>query len=92
MSRLGSLTNSGGNRVALIIVEVRLGRNDDSIDRQGPFMVISDDFNSLCFNEWFAWHPVAPQVIAQLAPDEDRGRFEATWAGEWRFGRRVQDA
>jgi hypothetical protein len=33
-----------------------------------------------------------PDVIAQLAPDEDRGRFEATWDGEWKFGRRVQDA
>lgn len=33
-----------------------------------------------------------PGVLAQLAPDEHRGRFEATWDGEWKFGRRVQDA
>jgi hypothetical protein len=31
-------------------------------------------------------------VIAQLAPDEDNGRFEATWDGDWKFGRWVQDA
>jgi hypothetical protein len=33
-----------------------------------------------------------PDVIAQLAPDEEIARFEATWDGEWEFGRRVQDA
>jgi hypothetical protein len=33
-----------------------------------------------------------PDVIAQLASDEDIARFEATWDGkEWKFGRRVRD-
>jgi hypothetical protein len=48
-------------------------------------LVIANERTGLCLNEL--------QVIAQLALDEDRGRFEATWVdGEWQFGPRVQDA
>jgi hypothetical protein len=71
--------------MAAMIVEIRLSRNaDGSIDREAPFMVIAEDRTGPCLN--------VPAVIAQLAPDEDRGRFEATWEGAWKFGRRITDA
>jgi hypothetical protein len=70
------------------IIEVQLACNaDGSVDRMAPFVVLASDENrdGLYTNE--------PAVIAQLAPDEDTARFEATWDGEeWLFGRRVQDA
>ena len=70
------------------IIEVQLACNaDGSVDRTAAFVVLAADEerDGLYFNE--------PDVIAQLAPDEDTARFEATWDGEeWLFGRRVQDA
>ena len=70
------------------IIEVQLACNaDGSVDRTAPFVVLAQDEerDGLYTNE--------PAVIAQLAPDEDTARFEATWDGEeWLFGRRVQDA
>ena len=70
------------------IIEVQLACNaDGSVDRAAPFVVLAADEkrDGLYTNE--------PAVIAQLAPDEDTARFEATWDGEeWLFGRRAQDA
>lgn len=69
------------------IIEVRLGRSaDGSIARHAPFVVYADDPNRC------GLYDKEPAVIAQLAPDEETARFEATWDGEWKFGRRVQDA
>jgi hypothetical protein len=69
------------------IVEIRLGRKGDgSIARDAAFMVFADDPNRC------GLYDKEPDVIAQLAPDEDIARFEAIWDGEWKFGRRVQDA
>ena len=65
------------------IVEIRLGRKaDGSVARNAPFMVLAanPERSSLCRDE--------PEVIAQLAPHEDRGLFEATWNGSWQFGKR----
>jgi hypothetical protein len=70
------------------IIEIQLACNaDGSVDRASPFVVLAADEerDGLYANE--------PAVIAQLAPDEDTARFEATWDGEvWQLGRRVQDA
>jgi hypothetical protein len=69
------------------IVEIVPARDDDGTpDRDAPFVVLAEDEDrdGLYFNE--------PAVIAQLAPDENAAKFEATWEGEWKFGRRVQDA
>jgi hypothetical protein len=70
------------------IIEVQLDCHaDGSIDRGSPFVVLAPDEerDGLYFNE--------PAVLAQLAPDEDTARFEASWDGEeWMFGPRVQDA
>jgi hypothetical protein len=64
-----------------------LGRSaDGSIARHGTFMVFADDLDRC------GLYDKEPDVIAQLAPGEDNGRFEATWDGEWKFGQRVQDA
>jgi hypothetical protein len=69
------------------IVEIKLGRlSDGSIARHERFVVLADD-PGRC-----GLYDKQPDVIAQLAPDEDTGRFEATWDGQWKFGRRVQDA
>jgi hypothetical protein len=71
----------------MTVVEIRLTCEPDGAPvRSLPFMVIADDADrcGLYVDE--------PDVIAQLAPDENRGRFEATWDGEWKFGRRIQDA
>ena len=68
------------------IVEIRLGRNAaGNIDQAAPFIVIapSGDRSGLYIEE--------PGVIAQFSPGEDRARFEATWDGIWKFGRRVAD-
>jgi len=70
------------------VIEIQLPRNaDGSVERPAAFVVLAEDEerDGLYFDE--------PNVIAQLAPDEDTARFEATWDGEeWLFGRRVQDA
>jgi hypothetical protein len=69
-----------------VIVEIKLGRSaDGSIARHAPFAVFTDDPDRCgLYNK-------DPDVIAQLAEGEDIARFEATWDGEWKFGRRVQD-
>ena len=69
------------------IVEILLGRNaDGSVARDALFVVLARN-DARC-----GLYRDEPIVIAQLAPDEDRARFEATWHGEWRFGRRLADA
>ncbi len=69
------------------IVEIRLGvKSDGSPARDAPFVVIATDADRS------GMYADEPKVISQLAPHEDRGWFEATWDGEWRFGRRVADA
>jgi hypothetical protein len=70
------------------IIEIQLDCNaDGSIDRTAPFVVLAPDEgrDGLYSNE--------PALLAQLAPDEDTARFEATRDGEeWLFGPRVHDA
>ena len=69
------------------IVEIRLGRKSDgSFARDAAFMVIAKDADRC------GLYKSEPDVIAQLAPGEDIARFDATWDGEWKFGRRIQDA
>ena len=69
------------------IVEIWLAIGDDGgIDRDGPFLVIAED-DDRCGS-----YVNEPDVIVQLAPDEDTARFEATWDGQWRFGKRLHDA
>jgi hypothetical protein len=73
--------------IEIVIVEIKLGRSPDgNIARHGPFMVFGDDADRC------GLYDKEPDVIAQLGPGEDNGLFEATWDGEWKFGRRVQDA
>jgi hypothetical protein len=70
------------------IVQIRLRRNESgAIDRQAPFLLFAHDGSRS------GYYVYQPNVIAQLAHDEDNARFEAAWDGkEWTFGRRVQDA
>jgi hypothetical protein len=79
---------SGFAELPTEIIEIQLDcKADGSIDRHAPFVVLAPDEerDGLYSNE--------PAVVAQLAPDEDNARFEATWDGEeWLFGPRVQDA
>jgi hypothetical protein len=78
----------GSRELPTEVIEIQLDCNaDGSIDRTAPFVVLAPDEgrDGLYSNE--------PAVLAQLAPDEDTARFEATWDGEeWLFGPRVQDA
>lgn len=79
-----SLGSTPGYKMSKNEIVVQLGRKSDgSTARRAPFVVIAENAErcGLCGNE--------PAVIAQLAPDEDRGWFEAMWDGEWKFGRRV---
>ena len=70
------------------IVQIRLCRNDSgTIDCNAPFLLFADD------GKRSGYYIYEPNVIAQLAPDEDRGRFEAEWeGGEWKLGPRLADA
>ena len=69
------------------IVEIRLGRKSDgSFARDAAFIVIAKDADRC------GLYKDEPDVIAQLAPGESIARFEATWNGQWKFGRRVHDA
>jgi hypothetical protein len=69
------------------IVEIRLDvKSDGSPARDAPFIVIATDADRC------GMYTDEPAVIAQLAPDEASAAFEATWHGEWTFGRRVADA
>jgi hypothetical protein len=69
-------------------VEIRLGRRSDgSFARDAAFMVIAKDADRC------GLYKDEPAVIAQIAENEERARFEATWDGKkWKFGSRVQDA
>jgi hypothetical protein len=69
------------------IVTIILARGDDGKpDRAMPFAVAcNDDSRTGLYDD-------EPGVLAQLAPGEVTARFEATWDGEWKFGRRAQDA
>jgi hypothetical protein len=54
------------------IVQIRLSRNDNgTIDRKAPFLLFADD------GKRSGYYVYEPNVIAQLTPDKDRGRFEA---------------
>ena len=69
------------------IVEIRLGRKSNgSFARDAAFMVIAKDADRC------GLYKDEPDVIAQLAENEESGKFEATWDDQWKFGRRVQDA
>jgi hypothetical protein len=73
--------------IEIAIVEIKLGRSaGGSIARHAPFAVFAENPDRC------GLYDKEPDVIAQLAPGEDNARFEATWDGEWKFGRRVQDA
>jgi hypothetical protein len=81
--------------IEIVIVEIKLGRSPDgNIARHGPFMVFGDDADRCGLDDAdrCGLYDKEPDVIAQLGPGEDNGLFEATWDGEWKFGRRVQDA
>jgi hypothetical protein len=55
------------------IVEIRLGRKSDgSFARDAAFIVIAKDADRC------GLYKDEPHVIAQLATDEESGRFEAT--------------
>jgi hypothetical protein len=71
------------------IVKVRLGVDPTTglVDPRAPFLVIAPQpgRSGMYHDE--------PDVIAQIAPDEVKARFEAEWIeGEWKFGKRVLDA
>jgi hypothetical protein len=72
----------------LVPVQVRLGVNSETgqIDRDAPFMVWGEaapDHHPAIYDD-------APQVIVQMARDEQQARFTAEWAGErWCIGQRI---
>jgi hypothetical protein len=75
----------------IVIVCLAIDAETGTIDPAAPFVVVPPQAR-LQTHRGGVYHN-EPDVIAQFLPGERQARFEAKWnCGEWKFGKRVDEA